>query len=525
MSAQQGREYGVRSRGARADGRSMDTEAVQGAIDACAEAGGGVVRFAPGTYLCGTLNLKSNVKLRLEANACLLGTTRIEDYIRCAIAHFPQEFSHSLIYAEGAENVAIAGPGVIDGQGRSWPHGAENFNAEDMDRAETAESFSRPVMARFENCRNVSLEGVVLQNGASMAVHCEGCRDVRIRGVRVDNRANQNTDGLDLIGCENVFISECDLSCGDDAIPIFSSARNIVISNCVLSSRWAAIRLGPFSTGAFRDVSVSHCVIHHTYGGAIKLQLVEGGVMENISFDDLVMDHVTGPIAVRVAGWLGWRLEREKSLPHGTLKDVSFSNITARVADNAYPLEHEGPRNPGELRSCINITGLPEHPVQGLTFDNVRLTFPGGGTAEESERRDVPELPDAYPEYHMFGTLPAYGFYARHARDLTLRGVRFDLEAPDLRPAIHCEDVDGLELAGVSLRGSCEADCSVRLRDTRHVFVHGCRALGPAGEAGTFLRVEGRGSRGIRLTANSLAATERSFALAEETPPDAVSDG
>ncbi len=477
--------------------------------------------FSAGRYRCGTIFLKGSVTLVLAAGGVIEGSTDVDDYYSCPIAHFPKEFSRSLIYAENAEGIRIIGPGRIDGNGGEFPHGAENFNAEDMDRAETTESFSRPVIVRFENCRNIAIEDVTLQNGASMAIHCEECTDVRITSVKVDNRANQNTDGIDLISCENVFIDGCELSCGDDAIPIFSSARNIVVSRCILSSRWAAIRFGPFSTGEFRNVTVSDCVVHHTYGSAIKLQLVEGGVMENIVFDNIVMDHVTGPVAVRLAGWLGWRFEREKSLPPGILRNVRFSNIDAKIADDAYPLSHEGPTNPGELRSCISITGVPGRSVEGLVFDNVNLTFPGGGTEEEADRSNIPELPDAYPEYHMFGTLPAYAFYVRHARDLVLRNLTIEVEKPDVRAAIVLDDVHDVELAGSTIQRGNDEACIVRVSDGGKMFIHGCRVKrSPAPSAGDpggrtpvqgcteapFLRLEGERHRGITFGANAFPA-------------------
>ncbi len=439
-------DVSVRDFGARGDGVTFDTKSVQAAVDAAAKERGGVVRFPPGTYCCGTISLADNVRLHLDAGAVLLGAAETGAYRTCDFADFPAEFRGSLVYAEGARNVGISGPGTIDGQGGEFPHGTENFNAEEMSRAEQGASFPRPVLLRFERCQCVSVESCTLQHAASMAAHFEGCRGVRLHGVRIDNRANQNTDGIDLIDCEDVFVSESSFSCGDDAIAIYKSARRILISNCVLSSRWAAIRIGPFSTGIFRGISVSNCLIHDTYGAAIKLQMVEGGVMEDLSFSDLAMENVTGPISLRLAGWRGWRLERPQSLPTGVMREIRFSNIRATVAADAHPLPHEGPRNPGESRSCITITGLPGHPVTGVSFDHVRITFPGGGTAADAARTDIPELPDAYPEYHMFGVLPAWGLFARHVRDLVLRDVRFELAAPDQRQALLLQDAEDLQL-------------------------------------------------------------------------------
>ncbi len=510
--------FSVRDFGARGDGITLDTAAIQAAIDACAASGGGLVVFGAGCYVSGTVFLRTGVTVRLEENAVLRGSTDTVLYYSCDFADYPAEFSGSLVYAEDATGIGICGPGVIDGQGKSFPHGAENFNAEEMSKAGTAASYSRPVLVRFERCERITLDGITLTNAASMAVHCELCRDVRVTGVTVDNRVNQNTDGINFIGCEDVIVSDCRLSCGDDAIAIYKSARRMTVADCIISSRWAAFRIGPFSKGLFRDITVSNCLIHDTFGAAIKLQMVEGGVMENISFSNIVMENVTGPISLRLAGWLGWRRERTSSLPLGIMRNISFHGIRATVAADAHPLPHEGPRSPGETRSCISITGQPGHPITGISFSDVHVTFPGGGTREEAARDDIQEMPDAYPEYHMFGVLPAFGMYARHVHDLALRGVRFDLAAPDMRPAIFCDDANVVELTG--FRGQCDATVPLlRLRDGRDVFITNCWPVGPIG---TFLRLEGERCRGIVMAGNNLRSASMQVERTDGAPAAAV---
>ncbi len=174
-------------------------------------------------------------------------------------------------------------------------------------------------------------------------------------------------------------ISDCHIDCGDDAVALKEGGERIVVTNCIISTRWAAFRVGPEAHGDYRDIAVSNCVIYNTYGAGIKIQEVEGGIMENISFDNLVMNHVTGPISLRLGGYLGWKNERKESLPIGVLRNIRFSNIRATVADNAYPLRHEVPAFPGEKKSCINVTGVPGYYVEGITFNNIHITFPGGG--------------------------------------------------------------------------------------------------------------------------------------------------
>jgi hypothetical protein len=511
--------YSVRDFDAQGDGAALDTAAIQAAIDACTAQSGGVVLFPAGTYLTGTIQLKENVTLHFEPEAVLLGSTRLEDYVLAGQSPGSNPVL-GLIVASDCRNIGLSGRGAVDGQGRAFPCGTEGFNAEDEDKAPAAEAKPRPFMLVFRNCQGVLLRDVTLKNAACYCGLLEDCRELRIDGVMVDNRQNQNTDGFHLVACENVFISNCHMDCGDDAFPLSKSAQNVVITNCVITSRWAAFRMGPYSTGVFKNITVSNCVIHNTYGCAVKLQMVEGGVLEDLLFDNLAIEHTTGPVSIRLGGYLGWKMERKESLPIGRFRNVRFSNIRATVADNSYPLPHEVVRMPGEVRSCINICGVPGHPVEGIAFSNVHITFPGGGTAEEAARRDVPELRDHYPEYHMYGTLPAYGLYARHASGLLLENITFDLASADLRPALVCDDVQDLELAGFRAQGSPGAESLVRLRDTRGAFIHGSR---PLNEVETFLRVECPTSGEILLSGNDLRKAQKTVKVANGAGEGTVS--
>jgi hypothetical protein len=169
----------------------------------------------------------------------------------------------------------------------------------------------------------------------------------------------------------------------------------------------------------------------------------------------------------------------------------------------------------------MNITGLPGHPVENMSFSNIHVTFPGGGTAEEAARRDIAEMKDHYPEYHMFGTLPSYGLYARHVRGLSLNNVRFDCSAADMRPAVVCDDAEQLELSGFSAQGYNGQESLIRLCQTKGVFIQGSRALG---DVATFVRLEGNESRDILLKNNDLRAAKKPFESALNAPDDAVKD-
>lgn len=495
----------VRDFGASGTGLSLDTRAIQTAIDTCTANGGGTVYLPSGTYLTGTITLKDNVILYLGSNATLLGSTSLDDYPSLERGS-EGILDYCLINAFGAHHIGLSGEGTIDGQGAAFPYGTEGVNFEDEGILETAQSFIRPMLIHFTDCHHVTLSNLTLQHAASWCCNLEKIKDMRIHGVHLFNRANQNNDGFDLTYCEDVTISDCHIDCGDDAIALKEGGQRIVVSNCIISTRWAAVRIGPEARGVFRDIAVSNCVIYDTYGCAIKIQEVEGGLMENISFDNLVMKHVTGPISLRLGGYLGWKNERKESLPIGVLRNIRFNNIQATVADHAYPLPHEVPAWPGEMKSCISLSGVPGYFIENISFSGVHITFPGGGDRDDAQRV-IPELRDHYPEYHMFGVLPAYGLYARHARGITLENVTFDFEGQELRPALVGEDIENLELANFRAAGNSAHEL-LCVRDARQVYIHGSR---PLGKVSCFLEVEGEASQDILLQANDLRQAAQAF--------------
>jgi hypothetical protein len=511
----------VRDFGAKGDGVTLDTAAIQATIDASSSAGGGVVYLTPGNYLTGTITLKDDVTLHVGPSARLLGSTDLADYPDLGrvdtIPEYPEHLNYCLINAYRARNIALTGEGCVDGQGAAFTAGTEGFNVEAESAAPSAQPHIRPTLLHFTDCHQVTISNLTLTNAPSWCCQLEKCREMRIHAVHLVNRANQNNDGFDLTDCEDVTISDCHIDSGDDAIALKSGGRRIVVTNCVISTRWAAFRFGPESLGVFRDIAVSNCVIHDTYGSAIKIQQVEGGVMENISFDNLVMNHVTGPISLRLGGYLGWRLGRKESLPIGVLRNIRFSNILATVADNAYPLAHEVPPFPGERNSCVNVTGVPGHFVENVSFSGVRISYPGGGSREDAQR-PIPEMRDHYPEYHMFGTLPAYAVYLRHVKGVTFEDVAVESTAPDMRPAFMGDDVEDLELSNVRAGGASEFGL-IRLRDARQVYLHGCR---PRDDVAVFLSVEGAASQGILLQANDLRRAGRDCVVAEGAAVEAV---
>ena len=311
--------YDVRDFGAVGDSQANDTNAIQQAIEACAKSGGGIVCLHDGTFLTGGLLLKSHVELHLTSTAILLGMPDASQYHLDKRLIYPW-WGHSLIFAENCEYIAITGQGTIDGQGGLFGLGKE-------------EKYERPVLIRLRDCRNVRLDGILLRNSSAWAIHPIHCRQMRIEGVRIDNREHKNNDGIDIDGCQDVFISGCNIGSDDDSIALKTLepghiCRDVVITNCILSSRCAAIRVGPDAVADIERICVSNCVIRDTGLNGIKIQESCGATMRDMVFSNIVMDNVIGPISIRLAGWKGtgidtavvddsnWEKGKPVSYPH-----------------------------------------------------------------------------------------------------------------------------------------------------------------------------------------------------------------
>jgi polygalacturonase len=442
--------------------------------------------FPAGRYLSGTVVLKSHVTLQLEAGAVLLGSKSLEDYP----SHVPALRSYtdtytekSLIYAENAENIGIRGTGTIDGQGAAF-HGPYKV---------------RPYLIRFINCRGVSTSDVTIVDSPMWVQHYLACDHVDIRGVTVHSRVNANNDGIDIDGCQGVRIADCEIWSGDDAIVLKATldrpCRDVVITNCVLSTLCNALKLGTESNGGFDNIAISNCTIRDTRLAGIAIEMVDGGVLERVSISNITMSGVGTPLFVRLGNRARPFVEGGAMPGMGSLRNVSISNVQAD----------------GAGKTGCAIAGLPGHAIENLTLDNIRMSFAGGGKASDATR-SVPEKPEGYPEHSMFGTLPAYGLYCRHVKNLRVRDVRTEAVLADARPAVFCDDVEGVELADCALS-------AVRMTQARDVFVHGCRTVG-APDA--WLRVGGAESRQIHLLGNRLTMAKRAVEVESEVAANTV---
>ncbi len=454
--------YNIKSYGATGDGLRLNTDAIQKTIDVCHAAGGGMVWVPAGDFVIGTIILKSNITLSLDYGASLLGSTDIEDYPTDKLDDPREGGPHCLIYAQNASNIKIEGLGVIDGRGTHI-----NFPRNRINGRNTG---IRPRLLRMNNCENLTFSGVTFKRPAFWGIHLVDCKDIHFNAVNVRMRNNNyNNDGLDLDGCENVLIENCDIEAGDDAICLKSSknpCRNIVVRNCRVASNTSPLKLGTSSRGGFIDVKVTNCYFYDSPMGAIKLQLVDGGRMENIEISRIVMENVGNPIFIRLgnrgstfdgqSGSRGQSAEAETQKPRiGTIRNIRISNLVAEVtiedrerAAEAVYKNLKVDTTPGvtdaekSRAGPIMITGIPGHYVENIVLENVKISYPGHGTEEDAKRK-VPEDITRYPEQFFFGVLPAWGAYIRHAKDIQFKNVELTLRGSDERQKIVLDDVEG----------------------------------------------------------------------------------
>jgi hypothetical protein len=277
----------------------------------------------------------------------------------------------------------------------------------------------------------------------------------------------------------------------------------VTVTNCYFSTRWSVFRFGG---GEAENIAVSNCVIHETYGCPIKIHCTPRSRFENMSFSNLVMTNVTGPISISLGAGRRRRspqamgtntppVEAEEPAPMGICRNISFSGIHA-VVSVPVPLADvpfKSGYNPGEIKSCIGLNAVGGGVIENISFNDVHVTFPGGGTAEEAAVRDVPNV---IGEYYAAGIFPAYGLYARNVRGLTLNNVRFEVASDEARPAMVFDHVEDAAVNAFSAQGTKGEESLLRFIDSRDVLLSAARLLAPTA---VFLQVEGVNSEGITV--------------------------
>lgn len=498
------RIYNVRSHGAKGDKVTVDTTAVQQAIDACASDGGGTVLVPAGSFTVGTVELKSNVTLHIAAGGTLLGSGDGKQYH--AVDAIPlhgdttlNDGNWALLFAVNAKNVSIEGPGTIDGQGAQF-----HSTVRGTPPPSGLGGNKRPYHVLAYKCENFSVRNISLLDCAYHSIRIIESQRIFLDSIYIHNRVNGNNDGFHFISAEQVRMSNCTVKCGDDACALFGSCKCITVTNSYFSTRWSVFRFGG---GFAENISVSNCVLHEVYGCPIKFQGDPGSRFENIAFSNLILSDVTGPISISIGG----RLQPPDDKIPVIVRNISFSHIHGTVTTSPPSQLSEGTltvgTRPGEGHSAIVLNSVNESILENVSFDNVHLVFGGGGTAEEGAKRDVPQV---FGEYFRLGPIPAYGLYARNARGISLQNVRFEVSTPDLRPAIIFDHVSDASFNGFAVQGNTAAESVLRFIDTTQTLITAARVLTPSS---TFLQLEGEGNDGVIVEGGDLskAATPIAF--------------
>ena len=511
------RVYNIRNYGAKGDGSAIDTAALQAATDACNRDGGGIVLVPAGTFQIGTVELKSNVTLHIAAAGKLLGSADGKQYH--AVDAIPlhgdttlEDGNWALLYAVNAKKVTIEGPGTIDGQGAQF-HSAVRGTPPPSGLGGNR----RPYHILCYRCEDFTVRDLSLLDCAYHSIRVIESTRVHMDHIYIHNRVNGNNDGFHFISAEYVTVANCTVKSQDDACAMFGSCKFIMITNSSFSTRWSVFRFGG---GSAENISISNCLLYQVYGCPIKFQVNSGSVHQNISFSNLILQDVTGPIHIGS----GPRPPRENPAALGTsttsasapsarphsgnstapaiVRNISFSNIHGTVTTNPAQMTETSltsdPR-PGEGHSCITLNCVGGAVMEDISLDNIHLTFGGGGTAEEAARRELPEIAG---EYFMLGPMPAYGLYARNVHGLTLQNVRFQVSTPDLRPALIFDHVEDAAINGLSVQGNVEAESVLRFIDSKQTLLTAARVLTPSS---TFLQVEGAGNEEIVIDGGDLS--------------------
>lgn len=436
--------YNVRSYGAVGDGKTLDSPALNRAISAATNDGGGRVVVPAGTYLCGSIHLDDNIELHLMSGAKILAApASMNAYDESEVFGAPEYqdgghtyFHNSLIWAEGKQNVSITGFGMIDGEG---------LTKKDTEKAGNVQGGSIGTGDKaiaLKLCKNILIRDITIFRGGHFAIITTGCERGTIDNVTIDT----NRDGIDIDCCKYLTISNCKVNTpNDDAIVLKSSyalkqpvmTEHILINNCLVTGyklgtfldgtyqpekvNWVCgrIKLGTESNGGYRNIAITNCTCMWSSG--LAFEEVDQGRMENIVVSNISMSHVHHyPIYITT----GCRNRGPKERTEiSSARDIYINNIVADDCDSL---------------AGIIITGMAGEPIRNVSLSDIRIQYRGGGQRQTEPYR---EQGTNYPEPRWAGPTPAYGLYARHVDGLRLRNVRFELLRPDERPAMLLEDV------------------------------------------------------------------------------------
>ncbi|HVP49564.1 MAG TPA: glycosyl hydrolase family 28-related protein [Bryobacteraceae bacterium] len=506
--------------GAKGDGATKDTQAIQAAIDKVSSSGGGTVVLPPGKYVSGTIHLRSNLTLQIDQGAVLMFSPDDEDFdpyeeLPYHIAAPPQKtesqvsfvshilperrrlsappayddtettyFHYALLAGDGVHNVAIRGTGAIESN-------------------RTRRGGPKPI--GIKNSEWISVRGITIRNAPNYNISFAGTDHIEVEGVTL---INGFADGVDFDGCRYVRVSNCYIDAWDDAVcPKASWAlgkrratEHLVVANCVLRTSCNHFKFGTESAGDLKDISVTNCVmLKRDKGrkalGGIALESVDGANIDGVVVSNISMEDVISPIFIR----LGARGRGMDKPAPGSIRNISIQNVVARRAMLA-----------------STITGIDTGRVQNVSIDGFNVTAMGGVAAREL---NVPEAPAKYPDPDMFGDLPALALYGRHVDGLTLRNVKVHSEEPDGRPAVILDDVARLEITGFDSTSIPPHQPILLFENVAGALLYGNRAP----EADVFLSVRGAKSNGISLRGNDVRPARQAIQQSSDVPRQAVS--
>jgi polygalacturonase len=503
-------DVNITTYGAVADSTTLNTTAIQKAIDDCNKSGGGKVYFPAGKFLSGTIVLKDNVTLHFTKGAVLLGSTDLKDYRN--LDPFTEglgiDVGWALLVAVDAKNVGLEGEGRIDGQGSALK--AKHILTDT--RSEGQRWGLRPFLLRIVRCDGVNVKDVTLNYAGAWTSHYFQSRNIHIENVKIVSVGVAHNDGIGIDGCQDVRIKNCDVVSGDDALVFKTTSskmacKNIVVSGMRLKSNQGAIKMGTESMAPFENIKISDCYIYNTTNGGIKLLTVDGAHLRNIEISNITMDNVKTPMLFRLGSRLSvFRKGKDTKQQTGTFENVVVKNVKAKAADSAQLKPASG----------ILITGVPGHYITNLTLENIEIELAGGGTAEHS-RQVVPEAIDQYPEVKTFGPrVPAYGIWARHVKGLKLKNVKFTLKNNDLRPAFVCEDGNDIQLDNWKLPETNGAQAIVRLENVNGVEI---KKIEAGGTAEALVRIEGGDDKSIAITKSKTPGVKKIIEVAAPFKP------
>jgi hypothetical protein len=456
----QNTQYPITKYGAVADGKTDNTKAIQKAINTAAENGGGMVQVPAGKFVTGVIYLKSNINLHFEKGGALLATINRIDY--------GPEKASALIVADNAQHVSVTGNGTIDGRGdallkdiyrmlRAGTLKDDEWQVYNPWHQMRPEENNRPHLIDFTNCKDVTVTDMTIQDGLCWIQDYRNCTDMVFDNIKVLSNTFWNNDGIDLVDCRNVKVTNSFFNVADDGVCLKSSdpngyCENIEVANCRIRSSASAFKMGTASFGGFRKIKVHDIEVYDTFRSAIAIETVDGGLIEDIDIRNVNAKNTGNAIFIRLG-------QRNKKAAPGILRRVYIGNVKAQVPagkpDAGYPMNGPDLKFKHHVFPS-GIDGIKGYNVQDVTLENIDIAYEGTAKIDYSKfdvsKLDtIPEVISNYPEFSMFGELPAWGFYVRHAEGISFKNINLSYQKNDLRAACIFDDVKQLSIDGLSI--------------------------------------------------------------------------